>query len=200
MGTPEGRGSTSLVDRVLDGADRCTEKWGFAKVTVDDIAAESGVSRATIYRLFPGGKDVLFEALRVRGLEDFFAVLRAHVEGAESLEDLLLRTVVAATRELREDQHLAAMLATVPGEALGQLTVEGVPRIIRFATAFIAPLAEPFLDRARSRELIDVLARLVISYFLAPSDTVDLGDPESARAFLDPLLAPYLQSARAQHP
>ena len=200
MGTPDGRGSTSLVDRVLDGTQRCTEKWGFAKVTIDDIAAESGVSRATIYRLFPGGKDVLFEALRVRGLEDFFAVLRAHVEGADSLEELLLRTVVAATRELRDDEHLAAMLATVPGEALGDLTVEGVPRIIRFATAFIAPLADPFLDRTRSRQLIDVLARLVISYFLAPSDTVDLGDPESARAFLDPLLAPYLQSARAQHP
>jgi AcrR family transcriptional regulator len=200
MGTPVGRESTSIVDRVLDGAQRCTERWGFAKVTVDDIATESGVSRATIYRLFPGGKDVLFEALRVRGLEDFFAVLRAHVEGAGSLEELLVRTVVAATRELRDDEHLAVMLATVPGEALGDLTVEGVPRIIRFATAFIAPLAEPFLDRTRSRQLIDVLARLVISYFLAPSETVDLGDPESARAFLDPLLAPYLESARAQHP
>ena len=157
------------------------------------------MSRATIYRLFPGGKDVLFEAMRVRGLEDFFAVLRNHVDGSTSLEELLLRTVVAATRELREDEHLAAMLASEPGEALGDLTVEGVPRIIRFATAFIAPLADPFLDRTRSRQLVDVLARLVISYFLAPSDTVDLGDRESARAFLVPLLAPYLESARALH-
>jgi AcrR family transcriptional regulator len=195
-----GRASTSLVDRVLDGTQRCCEKWGFAKVTVDDIAAESGVSRATIYRLFPGGKDVLFEALRVRELEDFFAVLRSRVEGADTLEELLVRTVVAATRELRADEHLAVMLASAPGEALGQLTVEGVPRIIRFAAAFIAPLADPFLDRTRSRELIDVLARLVISYFLAPSDVVDLGDPESARAFLVPLLAPFVESARSLHP
>lgn len=194
------RASESLVDRVLDATQRCREKWGFAKVTVDDIATESGLSRATIYRLFPGGRDVLFEALRVRELEDFFAVLRAQVAGADSLEDLLVRTVVAATRELRDDEGLAVMLASVPGEALGELTVEGVPRIIRFATAFIAPLADPFLDRSRSRELIDVLARLVISYFLAPSDTVDLGDPDSARAFLVPLLTPYLESARALHP
>jgi AcrR family transcriptional regulator len=183
MGTSSGRASTSLVDRVLDGTQRCTEKWGFAKVTVDDIATESGVSRATIYRLFPGGRDVLFEALRVRELEDFFAVLRAHVEGADTL-----------------DEHLAGMLASAPGEALGQLTVEGVPRIIRFATAFIAPLAAPYLDRARSRELIDVLARLVISYFLAPSDHVDLGERDSAAAFLVPLLAPYVQSARSLDP
>src|SRR6188768_1242509 len=102
--------------RVLDAAQRCCDRWGIAKVTIDDIATDAGVSRATIYRLFPGGKDVLFEALRVRGLEDFFAVLRAHVEGAGSLEELLVRTVVAATRELRDDEHLAVMLATVPGE------------------------------------------------------------------------------------
>ena len=89
------------------------------------------------------------------------------------------------------------MLASEPGEALGQLTVEGVPRIIRFATAFLTPLADPFLDRPRSRALIDVLARLTISYFLAPSDTVDLGDPESAQQFLAPIIAPYLESARA---
>jgi AcrR family transcriptional regulator len=199
MGT-SGRASTSLVDRVLDATQRCFEKWGMAKVTVDDIATEAGLSRATIYRLFPGGKDVLFEALRVRELEDFFAALRAHVEGAATLEELLVRTVVSATRELRDDEHLAVMLAAEPGATLGQLTVEGVPRIIRFAAAFIAPLADPFLDRSRSRELIDVLARLVISYFLAPSEIVDLGDEESARAFLVPLLAPYVESARATRP
>ena len=194
------RESTSLVDQVLDATQRCRAKWGFAKITVDDIATEAGISRATIYRLFPGGKDVLFEALRVRGLEDFFAVLRAQVEGADSLEELLVRTVVAATRELREDEDLAVFLASVPGEALGELTVEGVPRIIRFATAFVAPLADPFLDRTRSRDLIEVVARLVISYFLAPSDTVDLGDEASARAFLVPLLAPYVTSARTLNP
>src|SRR5262245_53661358 len=152
--TPDAEG------RVLDAAKHCCERWGVAKVTIDDIAAASGVSRATIYRMFPGGKDVLFEALRVRELEEFFDVLLAHVGAAESLEDLLVGAVVVATRELRADEHLALMLASAPGETLGQLTVEGVPRIIRFATTFLAPLAEPFLvDRAEARALIDVLAR-----------------------------------------
>ena len=188
------RQSTSLVDRVLDGADRCCQKWGINKVTVDDIASEAGVSRATIYRLFPGGKDVLFEALRVRELEDFFAVLRADVEGADSAEEVLVRNVVAATRELRADDHLALRLASEPGEVLGELTVEGLPRIIRFATAFVAPLAEPHLDPAAARAVVDVLTRLTISYFLAPSDTVDLADEASARALVRPLLRPYLDS------
>ena len=73
----------SLEDRVLEATRRCCEQWGIAKVTIDDIAAEPGVSRATIYRMFPGGKDVLFEALRVRELEEFFDVLRSQVDGAD---------------------------------------------------------------------------------------------------------------------
>jgi AcrR family transcriptional regulator len=178
--------------RVLDATKQCCERWGVDKVTIDDIAAAAGISRATIYRMFPGGKDVLFEALRVRELEEFFAVLLDRVEGATSLEDLLVRTVVAATQELRADEHLALMLASEPGNALSQLTVDGVPRIIHIATAFLAPLAEPYLDRRHARAVIDVLARLTISYFLAPSDTVDLGDEASARAFLAPFLTPYL--------
>lgn len=188
MSVPEANAET----RVLDATKRCCERFGLEKVTVDDIAVASGVSRATIYRMFPGGKDVLFEALRVRELEEFFAILRQRVEGATSIEDLLVRTVVAATQELRADDHLAVMLASAPGETLSQLTVDGVPRIIRFANAFLAPLAEAYLDHEQARAVIDVLARLTISYFLAPSDTVDLGDETSARAFLDPFLTAIL--------
>lgn len=177
---------------MLDATKSCCDRYGVAKVTIDDIAAASGISRATIYRLFPGGRDVIFEALRVRELEEFFEVLRADVEGAATIEDVIVRTVVGATRELRADDHLALMLAAAPGEALNQLTVEGVPRIIRFATAFLSPFVEPYVDRTTSRALIDVLARLVISYFLAPSDAVDLGDETSARSFVLPLMRPYL--------
>jgi AcrR family transcriptional regulator len=180
--------TTSTMDRVLDAAKWGCERWGFDRVTIDDIAAEAGISRATLYRMFPGGKDVLFEALRVRELEEFFTILRDRVEGATSIEDLLVRAAVVATQELRADEHLAVMLASEPGTTLGQLTVEGVPRINRFATTFLAPLAEPFLDRRQARRIIDILARLTISYFLAPSDTVDLGDEESARAFLTPII------------
>lgn len=181
-------GPTPVEQRVLDAAKRCVERWGVAKVTIDDIAGEARVSRATLYRLFPGGKDVLFDALRVRELEDFFTRLRAEVEGTDTLEDLLVRTVVHATRELRADHHLAVMLSSEPGETVTQLTVEGLPRVVRVATAFLVPLVDPYLPRPVGRSLIDVLARLVLSYFLAPSDLVDLGDEPSAREFIRPFL------------
>jgi AcrR family transcriptional regulator len=186
--------------RLLDAAKTCCERWGFEKVTIDDIAAASGVSRATLYRLFPGGKDVLFDALRVRELEEFFALLAAQVEATDSLEDLLVAAVVTATCELRADQHLALMMASEPGETLSQLTVAGLPRIIRMASVTLTPLVASYVPPQTANRLIDVLARLTISYFLAPSADVDLGDETSARAFLRPVIAVLAPSTAVTSP
>src|SRR3954463_14480193 len=110
--------AVSAETRILDAAKQCCEKWGIAKVGVDDIAAAAGVSRATLYRLFPGGRDIVFDALRVRELEEFFTRLKQGVEGVGTLEDLLVRTIVVATHELRADEHLALMLMSEPGDTL----------------------------------------------------------------------------------
>ena len=49
--------------RIVDATLRCVGRWGLAKTTLDDVAREAGCSRATVYRLFPGGKDSLFGTL-----------------------------------------------------------------------------------------------------------------------------------------
>jgi AcrR family transcriptional regulator len=180
-------------DRVLDAAKRCCERWGVAKVTVDDIAAESGVSRATLYRLFPGGRDVLYEALRVRETEEFMATLTEHVAGATTFEDVVVRGVVGATRMLQTDEHLKLMLASEPGEVASDLTVAGLPRIFRVATVFLTPFFAPYIGREQSGRLAEWLARVVISYFLAPSRYVDLADEASATEFVRAFVLPAFE-------
>ena len=171
--------------RVLDATRVCINELGLARVTVDDIVTRSGLSRATIYRLFPGGRDVLFEAMRVRELEAFFEKLRAEAEGATDLDDLLARCIVVSSRELANDNHLATLLAAERGEVLGQLTVDGLPRVVNMATTFITPLAEKYVDHDSAVQVVEVIARLVISYFLAPSARVDFTDYDSVRRFID---------------
>jgi AcrR family transcriptional regulator len=180
-------------DRVLDAAKSCCERWGIAKVTVDDIANEARVSRATLYRLFPGGRDVLYEALRARETEEFMATLTEHVAGAVTFEDVVVRGVVAATRMLQADEHIKLMLASEPGEVTSQLTVEGLPRIFRVATVYLTPWFAPYIGREPSARLAEWLARVVISYFLAPSGYVNLADEVSATEFVRSFVLPAFQ-------
>ena len=169
---------------VLDAVEACVERYGWDKVTMDDICAVAGVSRATVYRMFPGGRDVLFDAVRVRGLSQFFTVLRDRVAGAATLEDLLVGCITVAHAELVADQHLATMLATAPGETLGDLTVSGVSRIVRVATEFVVPLAVQFLPREQAEEIVEVMCRLIISLYLAPSPTIDFSREDRVRRFV----------------
>lgn len=186
----------SPEERVLDAARRCVDRWGLAKLTIDDVAVEAGVSRATLYRLFPGGKDVLFDALRVRELSDFFQGMRNSIVDVDGLLDFAVHVSVYATREMRNDEHLATMLATEEGAALKSLTVEGLPRILEVASEFITPLVGDHIDRNRAEVFVELIARLVISHFLAPSQHFDLADPHSARSLFAPFVAAFLEGAR----
>ena len=66
---------------------------------------------------------------------------------------------------------------------------ENADLIIRVATEYLTPLVQPHLTPGEAARLIDLLVRVTISYFLAPSDRVDLADPASAAAFVRPILA-----------
>ena len=175
---------SELETKILDSTKICLEKWGMTRFTVSDVCLAAGVSRATLYRLFPGGKEVLLESLHVRSLDEFFATLLERAQGAQSLEQLLVRCIVVATNELRADEHLALMLATEPGSTLTQFTVAGMPRIVRVASSYLAPLLAEFIPRDEADDLVEVLARLVVSYFLAPSDRFDFTNEDSVKKFL----------------
>lgn len=45
-------------DRILDAAERLLARLGYRKTTMDDIAAEAGIGRRTIYLHFPSKEEV----------------------------------------------------------------------------------------------------------------------------------------------
>ncbi|MGH3469606.1 MAG: TetR family transcriptional regulator [Thermocrispum sp.] len=50
--------------RVLDAALEQVGRFGLARLSMDDLAAAAGVSRATVYRLFPGKSALFGELIR----------------------------------------------------------------------------------------------------------------------------------------
>src|SRR5437763_1086313 len=101
-------------ERVIDAALRCIARWGIGKTTLDDVAREASCSRATIYRLFPGGKDALLDAITTSELDRFFTGLARRFDEAADLEDLLVGGVVYASRALSGHEALQFVLAYEP--------------------------------------------------------------------------------------
>lgn len=80
--------AASTRTRVLEAALELVGREGLARLSMDDVAAAAGVSRASLYRLFPG-KPALFHEL-VREYSPLEAVLAA----LERMEDGPPETVV----------------------------------------------------------------------------------------------------------
>ncbi|MET0378348.1 MAG: helix-turn-helix domain-containing protein [Spongiibacteraceae bacterium] len=53
-----------VIQRVIDAAAICVDRIGLDATTVDDIAREASVSRATLYRRFGNREEILAELLR----------------------------------------------------------------------------------------------------------------------------------------
>lgn len=164
-------------DRILEATYACVARRGLAKTTIEDAAREAGLSRATVYRTFPGGRDELISAVIGWATLIFFTRLYEHVQDAESLEQVMERGVMFAHRSIVEHEVLQRVMQTEPELLLPVLTVES--NWIRQGIAdFLVPYLEqrglaPGIDPA---EAADFLARMVLSYMSAPGRW-DLDDP-----------------------
>jgi AcrR family transcriptional regulator len=183
--------AVAASDRAADAALRCIARWGLVKTTVDDVAREAGMARATLYRLFPGGRDALLGAVVGREVGRVTARLAAAAAGAATLEDALVACAVGASTAIREHAALRFLLAYEPESVLPHLAFQSLDDLLGRAAEVAGPLLAPWLgdpeDRGRATEW---LARVVLSYTLAPSPDVDPADPASARRFIRAFILP----------
>ncbi len=180
-----------LEPRYVDAMLECIGRWGVAKTTADDIARAAGVSRATLYRAFPGGKDVALEALLRHELSRFFELVEGRLRGADSLEDLLVDGAVEAARFLLGHEALGFLLQHEPTRVLP--AYGGLQGGLAIATGFVAPHLRRFVtDERLVTEGGELLVRLLLSYATDPSPAVDLSDPHSVRRFVRTFIVPGL--------
>lgn len=190
----EGRSAQgTLEDRITAATLRCVSRWGLTKTTLDDIAREAGCSRATVYRAFPGGKDILLLATFTRELSEFFASLGDDLERAPSVEDLLVVAVNRACRTIVEHEALQYLIEHEPEVILPYLTFDGIDPLLEWTTEFAAPYLARFLPPAVARETAEWVARLVVSYGFEPTDSLDLTDIDTTRRFIRTYVLPGLE-------
>lgn len=171
----------SLHDRLLAATYRCVERFGLGKTTIDDIAKESGVSRATIYRQFAGGRDELLLETVGWELSNYFNRLADQVRDAPSLTELLRRGLAFAHRSVAEHAVLRKVMETEPERLLPLLTTEAA-KTLPFIADFLLPYLRREAEAGRLRPGVDIdraaeyLARSILSLIGAPGRW-DLDDP-----------------------
>jgi AcrR family transcriptional regulator len=179
--------------RVVDAAEQCFAQYGVAKTTVEDVARLAGISRATIYRHFPGGRDEIVLAALLASANEFLPQLPARLRTARSLADSIVELVVSAVDWMRSEPWRAALLAAPLSRAL---SASDAAAPYALCSAFIAP----YFDAARTAGLVrpqvglddavEFVVRIIHSLLVVPGhrDRDDADLRRYVRTFVVPAL------------
>jgi AcrR family transcriptional regulator len=143
-------------ERILAAAADLVGRDGLRNLSMDELAADAGVSRASVYRLFPG-KPALFTAL-VRAYSPFEAVERTLAAMRDwPPEEVLPEVARAAARAVEPRVGIARSLLfeVTSGD---QEAVEGAAPVIRQMLEAIGGYLAAQIARGRLRPMHPLLA------------------------------------------
>lgn len=147
---PDANARQARAERILDAAAELLLRWGYKRVTIDDVAAEAGVGKGTIY-LHWKTREALFYTVIAReyvtATEDFLASMRQDPQAI--LPHRLMRELFLIV--LRRPLVHAVFVSDL--EVLGKL-VKG---------------ADQALEARQDRTLVEYL-RLLVEHGLARGD------------------------------
>ncbi|MFN8025204.1 MAG: TetR/AcrR family transcriptional regulator [Acidimicrobiia bacterium] len=167
--------------KVLAGAYECIVREGTTRPTIDEIARASGVSRASIYRWFPGGRDEVIQAAVGWEVDNFFLRLAAKLGDPPDFPSYLEAALPVARHDLLDHAVLHRMLEREPAEVSTLLAFQQEHMVELVGLAF-----RPRLERDEAAGLLaagtepaaaaDYVARMALS-LLAEPGRHDLDDP-----------------------
>lgn len=187
-----GRGAVPIDRRrrVLAAALACVAERGIAGTTADDIARRADCSRATLYRLFPGGMDAVLVAMAEAEVGRCLARLAEVVDQAGTLADALVIGIVGAGRLVTGHPVLVRLLADEPGVILPLVTFEREERLLAAAARWAAPSLVRWLDPGTAARVGEWMARIVDAYALDAAAAPRLTDEAWVRRLVTTVVLP----------
>lgn len=184
-------------DRIVAAAYACMARDGVGDITLEAVAREAGVARATVYRSFPGGRDEVIGAAIIRGVGEFFERLRADLGEVRDVAALLEGWLLAAHRRVAENTVLQGALVNDAGQIVPPLA-RAVPIVAGLLRDELATLLReaPLRPGVEVGEGADLLARMALS-FAGAAGCWDLDDPVAVRRLVrDQLLPGVIDTSR----
>lgn len=190
-------GSSPQRVRIIDATLDCLALHGTSKTTVDDIARRSGVSRATVYRAFPGGRDELLAAVVDTEMARLFAALGVRLGEADDLTEALVGGIVEASTRIRGHRALNYLVAHEPEMVLGHLAFDESDRLLATASRFVSPFLSRWMSPLEAGRVAEWATRIVLSYAIAPSARMDLTSSEAATRLVERFVLPGIRALHA---
>src|SRR5882757_3910351 len=168
-------------ERILAAAERCIDRHGIRKTTMDDVACEVGLSRPSVYRYFADRDDLLIELI-TRHARALLGRARKSISRQSSLPDQIIQTVLYTAEHGRRDP-LTRHCIDPDGTSLGRrMIASGTTEMMR------AEMWDPILDAAvANNELPSGLPRSDIHLWL--------GDVTRYRSILRRFVVPAFTGA-----
>jgi AcrR family transcriptional regulator len=179
-------------DRLLDAAEACFERSGVSKTTVEDIAKQASVSRATVYRYF-AGRDAVVSGVILRATERYLERVRGRVEAQPDLGSAILEFVEVTIRAAHRDETIALLFTS--DDSLNSVgIIEGTSvALFEMVAEFLRPMFSAHSDEHRAGLPIDDAAEWILRSILS---LLTVGGPKRrSRDGLDTYLRRFLLPA-----
>lgn len=199
MGTNVATGSRLDVESVDDrgpivaAAQGCVRQFGWEKTNVADVARLAGVSRATVYRRFPGGKDEIFAAVLTSMADQMLAAVAEAIASIDDPIEMVTASLHAAAVEAGRHQGLLAVART---ERAVVLPLVAFDRLTPFVAAYSGDLERRMVaigcTHRESRQLTGWVLRQLLAYLFRAADQpiFDLADRGRVNHLVNTYLAP----------
>ncbi|MDN5915797.1 MAG: TetR/AcrR family transcriptional regulator [Pseudonocardia sp.] len=118
--------SDERADRVLDAAAELLLRWGYRRVTIEDVARRAGIGKGTVYLHFRT-KDAMFLTVLLRSQRRLFADLADRMEADPTIA--LPWRMVRVLYDVLGSDDVARALYMGDSEVLGRLAQEAAGTI-----------------------------------------------------------------------
>ncbi len=183
-----------VQERLLDAAEASFSQFGLGKTTMEDVARNGGMSRATVYRYFKNRDDLLL-AVVVREALATAEVIKERLAPIENPGEYIVEGVMQALIELPKRPALSMLYRSDSAGVTSRIVLTS-ERLVNIALEVMLPVFEPALAKGLLRESVDPrvtiewIYRILTSYLSVPSSVATTED--EMRELLRSMLLPAL--------
>src|ERR1700761_4177390 len=128
-------------ERIVAAAERCIDRHGIRKTTMDDVACEVGLSRPSVYRYFADRDDLLIELI-TRHARALLDRARKSIARQSSLPDQIVESILYTAEHARRDPLTRHITAPDPTSLGRRMIPSETTKMMR------AEMWDPILDAA----------------------------------------------------